>query len=81
MAREGSESTNLLRRTLLVLMLTTVCRAMPSRHDGEFLIGGDISALTKIEQAGGVFRDAGKPGDAIEIMSGYGCNCFRLRLF
>ncbi|MHC4168158.1 MAG: glycosyl hydrolase 53 family protein, partial [Planctomycetota bacterium] len=34
-----------------------------------------------IEQAGGVFRDAGKPGDAIEIMSGYGCNCFRLRLF
>ena len=63
--------------SIVLLVLTTVCRAMPS----EFLVGGDISALTRIEQAGGVFRDEGKPGDAIEIMSKYGCNCFRLRLF
>jgi arabinogalactan endo-1,4-beta-galactosidase len=61
----------------VLLVLTTVCGAMPS----EFLVGGDISALTRIEQADGVFRDEGKPGDAIEIMSKYGCNCFRLRLF
>jgi len=53
-------------------MLTVVCRALPSQQDGELLVGGDISALTKIEQAGGVFRDEGKPGDAIEIMSKYG---------
>jgi len=65
----------------VVLLLAVVCRAMPSQQDEEFLVGGDISALTKIEQAGGVFRDSGRPGDAIEIMSGYGCNCFRLRLF
>jgi len=78
MARKRTESTKLLQRTSVVLLvLTAVCRAMPS----EFLVGGDISALTRIEQAGGVFRDEGKPGDAIEIMSDYGCNCFRLRLF
>ncbi len=78
MTRERSELAKLLQRTSVVLLvLTTVCRAMPS----EFLVGGDISALTRIEQAGGVFRDEGKPGDAIGIMSDYGCNCFRLRLF
>ena len=47
----------------------------------EFLIGGDISALGKIEECGGVFRDKGAPGDAIEIMRNHGHNCFRLRLF
>jgi len=78
MVRKRTELTKLLQRmSIVLLVLTTVCRAMPS----EFLVGGDISALTRIEQAGGVFRDEGKPGDAIEIMSKYGCNCFRLRLF
>lgn len=45
------------------------------------LLGGDISALAKIEDMGGVFCENGRPGDAIEIMSRHGCNCFRLRLF
>ncbi len=45
------------------------------------LVGGDISALTVIEQAGGVFRSEGTPGDAIRIMADHGANCFRLRLF
>ena len=47
----------------------------------EFLVGGDISALSKIEECGGVFRDKGAPGDAIKIMRNHGFNCFRLRLF
>lgn len=47
----------------------------------QFLVGGDISALTKIEEHGGIFRDAGQPGDAIQIMVAHGFNCFRLRLF
>jgi arabinogalactan endo-1,4-beta-galactosidase len=44
-------------------------------------LGADISALERIEQAGGVFRDAGQPGDAIVILRAHGSNGFRLRLF
>lgn len=47
----------------------------------EFLVGGDISALRKIEEMGGLFFDEGRAGDAILIMRKYGANCFRLRLF
>jgi len=46
-----------------------------------FLVGGDISTLTKIEQLGGVFQDQNQPGDCIKILRGQGWNCFRLRLF
>ena len=45
------------------------------------LRGADISALERIEQAGGVFRDAGRAGDAIAILRAHGANAFRLRLF
>lgn len=45
------------------------------------LVGADVSALARIEQAGGVFRDAGAPGDAIAILRAHGANAFRLRLF
>lgn len=45
------------------------------------LRGADISALGRIEQAGGVFRDGGAAGDAITILRGQGSNLFRLRLF
>ncbi|HXY19033.1 MAG TPA: glycosyl hydrolase 53 family protein [Gemmatimonadales bacterium] len=44
-------------------------------------VGGDISALARIEQAGGVFRDGGQAGDAIAILRAHGSNGFRLRLF
>ena len=45
------------------------------------LLGADISALERIENAGGVFRDAGQVGDAIAILRTHGSNTFRLRLF
>jgi arabinogalactan endo-1,4-beta-galactosidase len=38
-------------------------------------------ALERIEQSGGVFRDAGVQGDAIAILQAHGSNLFRLRLF
>jgi arabinogalactan endo-1,4-beta-galactosidase len=44
-------------------------------------IGADISALERIEQAGGMFRDGGQAGDAIAILHSHGSNTFRLRLF
>ncbi|HZT41163.1 MAG TPA: glycosyl hydrolase 53 family protein [Chthonomonadaceae bacterium] len=55
--------------------------AKPAPAQKEFLAGGDISMLSKIEEQGGVFRKDNQPGDAIAIMQSYGCNCFRLRLF
>ncbi len=45
------------------------------------LTGADISALARIEQAGGVFRDSGRAGDAIAILHAHGAQAFRLRLF
>lgn len=52
----------------------------PEQRDTLALRGADISALERIEQAGGVFRD-GPPGTAIAILRAHGSNTFRLRLF
>ncbi len=47
-----------------------------------YLRGGDLSALTVYEQAGAVYRNSdGVAGDAIQILSEAGMNCFRLRVF
>lgn len=48
---------------------------------GSVFLGGDISALERIEQAGGVFRDGGQAGDPIAILRAHGASVFRLRLF
>ena len=45
------------------------------------LRGADVSALARIEQGGGVFRDSGRAGDALAILRSRGANLFRLRLF
>ena len=42
--------------------------------------GADISALTRIEQAGGTFHD-GTASNAIQILVSKGANTFRLRIF
>lgn len=44
-------------------------------------LGADVSALERIEQAGGVFRDGGQAGDAIAILRAHGAVGFRLRVF
>ena len=46
-----------------------------------FLIGGDISALPKLESLGASYGVGGKTGDVIRIMRDAGCTCFRVRLF
>ena len=45
------------------------------------LMGADVSALARIEQAGGVFRESGTARDALAILADQGSNIFRLRLF
>ncbi len=53
----------------------------PEPWSATLLLGGDISALTRIEQGGGVFRDGDRVSDAIATMRAHGSNLFRLRLF
>lgn len=43
--------------------------------------GADLSSLLEVEACGGVFRDRGKTGDAMEILASYGMNMVRLRLW
>jgi len=65
-----------------ILVVIGVClAALAGRADTPFLLGGDISMVPKLESLGAVYRDAGKPSDAISIMREHGCNCFRIRLF
>lgn len=56
-------------------------RNASERIIGERIMGADISMLPEIEKAGGVFRNADKPTDAVAIFRAHGCNLFRLRLF
>ncbi len=69
---------------LALLAALAGCSA-PSAPDGGAAAtlrpGADVSALERIEQAGGVFRDGGAPGDAITILRHHGGDMFRLRLF
>ena len=46
-----------------------------------FYLGADISALSQIEQQGGVYLDGGKPADALAIFMKNGWTCFRLRIW
>ena len=67
-------------RTIALLILLSLA-AHSRAADPPFYLGGDISALSDLEKAGAVYRDNGKPGDAIAILRSHGCNLFRLRLF
>lgn len=43
--------------------------------------GMDVSSLLEVEECGGTFLDGGVPGDALQILKGYGMNLIRLRLW
>lgn len=43
--------------------------------------GMDLSSLLEVEACGGKFSDRGTPGDAMEILKGYGMDLVRLRLW
>jgi len=65
----------------LSIILCSSCWGAVTASERKFLVGGDISMLTKIEEHGGIFRDEGKPEDFLTILKKYGCNCQRLRIF
>jgi len=69
---------------VLALALAAACEhsaTSSSQTPPPLLLGADISALARIEQAGGVFRDGGQARDAIAILRSRGATIFRLRLF
>ncbi|MDE7219706.1 MAG: glycosyl hydrolase 53 family protein [Oscillospiraceae bacterium] len=43
--------------------------------------GADLSSLLEVERRGGLFRDGGEPLDALDILSRYGIDWVRLRLW
>ena len=73
--------------TALLLTILAACgspgsaSATPTPTRAPLLVGGDISALARLEQGGAVFRDGDAPKDAIAAMMAHGSNAFRLRLF
>lgn len=46
-----------------------------------FLKGGDVSELPRLEYYGGKFYDNGLPGDCLQIMKNHGCNIVRIRMY
>jgi arabinogalactan endo-1,4-beta-galactosidase len=74
---------NFAKRSLLAAAVFVCAACSPARAEkrAEFLAGGDISMLTRIEKLGGTFKDTGKTRDPLEIFKANGANCFRLRLF
>lgn len=68
-----------LRIVLAVLLLAMGMQTVSA--DEPFYAGADISMLPEFEASGAVYRDAGRPDDAITIMRRHGVNLFRLRLF
>ncbi|SDZ52129.1 arabinogalactan endo-1,4-beta-galactosidase [Evansella caseinilytica] len=52
---------------------------VPERED--FIYGVDISTLTKVEDYGGKFYDQGVEKDAIDILTSYGSNYARLKIW
>ena len=68
----------------VALAVAAACERSPtgtSQARTGLLLGADVSALARIEQAGGVFKDGGRTEDAIAILRSRGFNVFRLRLF
>jgi arabinogalactan endo-1,4-beta-galactosidase len=49
--------------------------------ESPFYLGADISTLAQVERRGGVYRDEGKPADALAIFMKHGWTCFRLRIW
>jgi arabinogalactan endo-1,4-beta-galactosidase len=69
----------------LFLLLALLCLAAPapakSSPPPAFLAGGDLSFLAREEQLGAVYKDGGRPRDALQIFKSHGWNVVRLRLW
>lgn len=67
-------------KKLLLITILELC--VLSLNAQQRLLGGDISMLTKYEQAGTIYRNSeGKKTDALKLFKKEGWNAMRLRLF
>ncbi len=72
-----------LAATLYPLILALTLFSLPTAHAQapDFIRGGDLSSLYRLEQAGAVFKHDGQPAPALEILRDAGMNLVRLRLW
>lgn len=73
------------RALLLALLVASTAPAAAPEGDAvpraPFLKGADLSVLQKLESLGVVYKQDGRPTDALAILKHHGCNIIRLRLF
>ena len=63
---------------LLLACLTAPAGAAPKKPaPPTFLAGGDLSFLAREEQLGAVYKDGGRPRDALQIFKAHGWNVVR----
>ena len=62
------------------LFCLAMCAALPA-HAQSYAVGADVSFLTRCEQDGVVFKEAGQPKDVLAILRSHHYNWVRLRLF
>ncbi|HEV2455199.1 MAG TPA: glycosyl hydrolase 53 family protein [Verrucomicrobiae bacterium] len=70
-----------LKFTLLVTGACLMALVSIAQAQNDFIAGADLSLLPYFETNGIVYKDHGRPGDAIMILKNHGINCVRLRLF
>lgn len=82
MERELMKNGSLVLLLHAVLLSAGCVGRIAEEARGEYVYGGDVSALTVFEDSGVNYRDGeGVAGDALAILQGAGMNVFRLRLF
>ena len=83
----GYNSPMVSHRSRLALVLIFLAASLPAlsapatAKPPPFLAGGDLSFLAREEQLGAVYKDGGRPGDALQIFKAHGWNVVRLRLW
>lgn len=70
----------------LLLLSITLCQSLGAKpvsppNPPNFLAGGDLSVLAREEQLGAIYKDGGKPREALQIFKAHGWNIVRLRLW
>jgi arabinogalactan endo-1,4-beta-galactosidase len=71
-----------MRRVFSVLLALLIARSgIQAASAQSYAIGADVSFLGKCEQDGVVFKENGKPSDALEILREHHYNWVRLRIF
>ncbi len=70
--------------TALLCGLNQTASARPDKaasSENAMIVGADLSVLTTVEQAGGVFSQNGKKEDVLQLLKRNGFNYARLRIF